>query len=169
MLETVHVVNELDKVIGRENRQRVEEAGLIYRCSAVYVLFNGKLIVQKRSKNKKIRPSHYSIVEETVRFNESYEEAAMRGVQEELGLKAKNLCFLEKTFVNDKQFNDNFFLAVFSCNGLGKIRLDKKEIEEIKLLGKKEVGSLLKGKEKISPGMVQSYGLFENTWRQGNG
>src|SRR3989344_6227930 len=86
--EIIDVIDENDNVLGQKPRSEVEKKGLLYRASEILVFVDGKLLIEKRSASKSKRPSHYSVVAETVKAGETYAEAAVRGVKEETGLDA---------------------------------------------------------------------------------
>lgn len=159
-MEILDIVNEQDEVIGKADRKKVEEKGLLYRTAEIYVFIDGKILIQKRGPKKTKRPLHYSVVGETVKSGETYEEAAVRGVKEETNLEAKNLKELGKMIVFDKKYNDNFIMKVFRCNGAGKIKLQESEVKEAKTMGKKELEAIIKGK-KATPALIASYSMFK--------
>ncbi len=158
--EMLDLVNEKDEVIGRASRKEVNGKGLLYRCAGVYVFLNGKIVLEKRSERKKIRPGNWSMVEETVKSGETYEEAAVRGVKEELGLDAANLEFIGKKAIHDRDYNDNFMMHFFVCRTKGVVRPDSKEISETRLVSKKGLMDLLRGNEKTVPSLRESISLL---------
>lgn len=160
MQEIVDIVNEKDKIIGKATRQEVKEKKLIYRCAGIYVEKNEKTIIQKRSKNKSIRPNNWSILEETVKSKETYEKAAKRGLKEELGLKTKKLVYLGKKLIKDKKYSDYFFISVYKCKAVGKIKIQKSEIEKIKILTKKQLKQLIKTRKKVSPSLKETIYMY---------
>mgnify|MGYP001577062615 CR=1 FL=1 len=123
--EMLDLINKKDEVIGKAPRSEVKHKRLLYRCAGIYVKMNGKTVVEKRSVKKEIRPGNWSLVEETVKSGETFEQAAMRGVKEELGLVAKNLKFIGKKIIRDSRYPDEFLLGVFSCEAKGKMKLQK--------------------------------------------
>ncbi|MEK6957499.1 MAG: NUDIX domain-containing protein [archaeon] len=154
------LVNEKDEVIGTAPRKEVNENGLLYRCAGIYVFSKNKIVLQKRSPNKKIRPSNWAIVEETVKSGETYEQAAKRGVKEELGTEPKNLKFIGKKIINDTEYPDYFIMSFYTCQLNGQISFDKDEVAETKLLTKNELKNLVKNNEKIVPSLKESIGLL---------
>ena len=162
-MEELDLINGQNKVIGKAPRKEIEKKGLLYRCAGVYVLVGGKICVQKRASSKKIRPLHYSIVEETVKSGETFKQAAIRGVKEEIGLGAKNLKALGEITIKDQAYNDNFLFKIFSAEGTGKISIDKNEVDSAKLLSFGGAKKLLASKEKTSPGFSKSFKMFEGS------
>jgi len=86
--ELFDIVNEQDQVIGQEMRSIVHQNGLWHR--GVHVLLfsgDGKLLVQQRSRNRVHAPSALDCsVSEHVKAGEGYYAAAIRGLEEEMGL-----------------------------------------------------------------------------------
>jgi isopentenyl-diphosphate delta-isomerase len=87
--ELFDVVNEQDIVLGQEMRSVVHQRGLWHR--GVHVLLftrEGKLLVQQRSKDRPHAPGALDCsVSEHVKAGEDYWTAAMRGMQEEMGVE----------------------------------------------------------------------------------
>lgn len=86
--ETFDVVDAVDRVIGQAPRSEVHARGLLHRAVSVFV-FNseGMLLVQKRSATKDEFPLCYtSSASGHLDAGETYDEAAPRELQEELGL-----------------------------------------------------------------------------------
>lgn len=87
--ELFDIVDAQDRVTGQELRSVVHQSGLWHR--GVHVLLftgDGKLLVQQRSRTRTHAPSALDCsVSEHVKAGEAYQAAAMRGLEEELGLK----------------------------------------------------------------------------------
>ncbi|MDV5144581.1 NUDIX domain-containing protein [Streptomyces sp. SBC-4] len=87
--EEIHdVVDEHDRVIGRAPRGEVYARGLIHRCVFVRVRdAEGRTFVHRRTPDKMLFPSQYDLfVGGVVAAGESYDEAALREAEEELGV-----------------------------------------------------------------------------------
>ncbi len=160
MEEIVDIINENDEVIGKATRKEAKSGRFLYRCAGIYVEAGGKLVLEKRSKRKEIRPGNWSFVEETLKSGETYEQAAKRGVMEELGLKIENLQFLGKKIIEDKRYPDSFMLGVFMGAGSGKMKLQKSEVEKAELVSPKQAQGIIKRLKKISPGLEQTFGMY---------
>jgi isopentenyldiphosphate isomerase len=88
MPEMIPVIDDEGITTGSASRDEIHVKGLKHRGASV-VIFNreGKILLQKRSKNKQICPLFWDMsVGEHLRANESYEEAIKRGMKEELGI-----------------------------------------------------------------------------------
>lgn len=87
--EYLDVVDKHNRIIGRERRQIVHRSGLWHRGVHIF-LFNssGQLLVQRRSCSADTYPGALDCsVSEHLTAGESYLEAAIRGLREELGLE----------------------------------------------------------------------------------
>ncbi|MFF9067613.1 NUDIX domain-containing protein [Streptomyces sp. NPDC014891] len=87
--EILDVVDEQDRVIGRAPRAEVYARGLIHRCVFVRVRdAEGRIFVHRRTPVKLVFPSMYDMfVGGVVGAGESYDEAALREAEEELGVR----------------------------------------------------------------------------------
>ncbi len=87
--EILDVVDEHDRVVGQAPRGEVYARGLIHRCVFVRVRdAEGRLFVHRRTPTKLVFPSMYDMfVGGVVGAGESYDEAALREAEEELGVR----------------------------------------------------------------------------------
>jgi isopentenyl-diphosphate delta-isomerase len=89
MEETLTLVDENDNEIGRETREKCHLGkGKMHRAIAVF-LFNNKnlMLIQQRSQKKLLWPRYWDCTVAThVYPNETYEDAAKRGLKQELGI-----------------------------------------------------------------------------------
>ncbi|MFV0130672.1 NUDIX domain-containing protein [Streptomyces sp. HMX112] len=87
--EILDVVDEHDRVVGRAPRGEVYARGLRHRC--VFVLArdaDDRIFVHRRTARKLVFPSLYDMfVGGVVGAGESYDEAALREAEEELGVR----------------------------------------------------------------------------------
>jgi uncharacterized protein YhfF/isopentenyldiphosphate isomerase len=88
--ELLDIVDEHDRVIGQAPRGEATERGLRHRCAFVLVRdCTGRIFVHRRTARKLVFPSLYDMfVGGVVGAGESYDEAALREAQEELGVSA---------------------------------------------------------------------------------
>ena len=87
-MEYLDIVNEHDVIIGRANKMEVYEKKLRHRIAHILV-FNkkGELALQMRGQGVHFAPGHWSTTAAGhVSSGESYEQAAIRESQEEIGV-----------------------------------------------------------------------------------
>lgn len=125
----VVVVDDEDNVIGAEQMTDAIEKGMIRRASRVYV-FNqsGKLLVQQRSE-KVLKPlmldqSAAGHVDE----GETYEEAAYRELEEELGLTGRKLELIATSLRTTDFYNAIYRLTIPDDT---EINFDPEEIKQV--------------------------------------
>lgn len=85
----IQIVDEHDQPVGGATKQEAWERGLIHRIVRISILDeNGRLLVQKRSQQKQPYPGCWdNSAAGHVDVGETYEQAALRELQEELGLQ----------------------------------------------------------------------------------
>jgi uncharacterized protein YhfF/isopentenyldiphosphate isomerase len=86
--EILDIVDEQDRVIGQAPRGEVYARGLRHRCSFVFVRDGaGRIFVHRRTASKLMFPLLYDMfVGGVVGAGESYDDAALREAEEELGV-----------------------------------------------------------------------------------
>jgi isopentenyl-diphosphate delta-isomerase len=125
----VIVVDEDDNEIGTEYMMDAIKKGMIRRASRVYI-FNesGKLLVQQRSK-KVLKPL---MLDQSaaghVDIGETYEQAAHRELQEELGLVDVDLELIETSFRTTDFYNAIFKVTVPDNT---EIKYDPEELQTV--------------------------------------
>jgi isopentenyl-diphosphate delta-isomerase len=137
--EALIVVDKQDGIIGYESKERCHEGkGLLHRAFSILIFNNQKqLLLQKRSKLKLLWPLHWSnSVCSHPRAGESYEEAAGRRLNEEIGLEVP-LQFLYK-FQYQADFKnigrEKEMCCVYIGRANGKVRANKNEIDDWKYI-----------------------------------
>ncbi|MFJ7067386.1 NUDIX hydrolase [Streptomyces sp. NPDC101115] len=86
--ELLDVVDENDQVVGRAPRGEVYARGLVHRCAFIQVRdAEGRIFVHRRTPTKLVFPSLYDMfVGGVLGAGESYDDAALREAEEELGV-----------------------------------------------------------------------------------
>jgi 8-oxo-dGTP pyrophosphatase MutT (NUDIX family) len=89
--EPVEVVDEHDRVVAVVPRRQMREGGLLHRCTYVIVLDpSGRVYVHRRTDTKDVYPGMYDVTAGGVNApGESYDDAAAREIEEELGVTAR--------------------------------------------------------------------------------
>lgn len=123
-----------------EHAAKLQAKGLKYISPAGFrvahvLIFNsqGQLLLQRLALSRKRNPGTWgSSVASYLFASESYQAAASRRVQEELGVTASTLTFFGKTEMMDDGCLK--FISVFTMNGNGPFAVDRSHIEEIEFV-----------------------------------
>ncbi len=131
--EWFDVVDEADRVIGRETRQEVHRRKLLHRAVHVFVFRgDGRMFLQRRSERKDTAPLKWvSSCSGHVDAGEDYEEAARRELEEEIGVPGAEVELTELDRVKAVPQTGNEFVRVYTVTGFeGELTLDPEEISE---------------------------------------
>lgn len=156
--EILYLVDSSDNVIGEAPRDQCHNQGLWHRRATVFV-FNsaGELLLQKRAPNMS-RPNLWcGSASGHVLQGESYEQAARRELQEEIGI-ACDLKSLGKLVVQaqytaediDKEHHE-----LFVCEHNGPFNIQQEELSEVKFMSLDELQEKIKdNSQQFTPGFL---------------
>lgn len=143
------VVDQQDKIKEyRTRRECHQDRNLIHRAIDV-VLFNtkGEIAFQKRSITKDTSPGFYSVsASGHVSKGESYLQAALREMEEEIGIKNIELEYV--TTQLDESPKEKEMFTLFKGVYDGNFKVNKEEVEGIYCLNKLSVAKI---KNQIAP------------------
>jgi len=138
-MEYFEIFNINGKLLGRELRSEVHEKGFWHRCVNILIQrSNGDVIIQLRSKNKDVCPDAWDFsVCEHLQTGETYLEAAVRGLKEELSIEKCPLRpagseYLFTLEIPELQIRDNEFQQTFFAEYDGPVHLDHNEVAAIR-------------------------------------
>ncbi len=155
--ELYDIVDEAGRVIGQATRRECHgNPSLIHRVVHIFV-FNGTgdLLLQKRSANKDIQPGKWDTsVGGHVDAGEEYAEAAVRELEEELGVVGEALCGLYDYLWHSDIETER--IRVFSLAHDGPFVFQRDEIDAIRFWPVAEIEANL-GRGIFTP-------LFEVGW-----
>ena len=139
MEQKTAVVNEKDEIIGQISESEAQKnKNVITRAVAVFV-FNskGEILLQKRSRNKFRFPLFWTCsASGFVDQGETYIDAALRELSEELGIKNQDLVFLFKKLI----FADiKHMVSVYKLIYDGAVDFSKDEVEEIGFFSERKI------------------------------
>lgn len=132
-VEQVLVVDDHNHVIDRVPRSTMREQGLCHRATYVFV-FNssGQLYVQERTLNKDIYPGFFDpATGGVVAEGESYDEAAVRELKEELGIEKTSLTPHFHFYFREDSCQ--VWGRVYSCRYDGPLELQEDEVASVVL------------------------------------
>ena len=119
------------------------DPGIIHRSVHVLVFSpEGKLLLQKRSARKDVQPGKWDTsVGGHVGFGQSYEEAARREAEEELGLLIGELEYLYPSRIRNAVESEN--IRTYVHVSAGPFRPDPCEVDEIRFWSRQEIRAAL--------------------------
>ncbi|EKB58503.1 isopentenyl-diphosphate Delta-isomerase [Bergeyella zoohelcum] len=134
----VVLVNENDEVLGTMEKLEAHQKGVLHRAFSVF-LFNekGQMLLQKRAATKYHSPNKWTnTCCSHPRLNETYQDAALRRLREELGIAAEIqpiFHFIYKADVGDGLWEHELD-HVFIGNYEGVFQLNPEEVSEIRYI-----------------------------------
>ena len=132
-LEYFDIVNEKDEVIGiisEKDQDKVKPNQLRF-INIIIQNDKGEILVPKRTADKRLFPNCYDFsVGGHVNSEETYEQAAYRELEEELGIK--NVILKKEAYFSPYSSNSNTFQTLYTLKYNKEItKIDKKEIDKI--------------------------------------
>ena len=160
MEELLDIVDENDIVIGKDSKENKFEKELITRNVAVFLRDSeGKFIIVKRAAHKKSFPNRLDVAAcGNVSAGESYEDAAKREMEEELGIECE-IRLLKKIY---HEFEENgkklrYFTGIFTgtCDKAAK---PNDEIASVMKMTLPEIRSAINTTPEIfTPGFMNDF------------
>lgn len=164
--ELFEIVDEQDRVIGTAPRSACHgNPALVHRVAHVLV-FNaaGDLLLQLRSEEKDIQPGRWDTsVGGHLDPGEDYRQAALREMEEELGIAGIPLTFLYHSRIRNEIESENVatFLACYD----GQVRFCPQEISAVRFWSAAQVAAQL-GQGVFTPNFEEEWGLFQDWCRR---
>ena len=156
--EIVDIVDEQDRVTAQATRREMRARKLRHRAAYVLV-FNSRsqIFVHKRTATKDVYPSYYDVtVGGVLAAGESYDAAATRELEEELGLRAPLRRLFDLRFALDGMAVNG---VVYSCTSDAPLHLQPSEIESGRFIDLVEVIELTQG-EPFCPDGLEALRLY---------
>ena len=158
MEELIDVLNEDGTKTGKVvTRKEVHEKGLWHRIVVIAIIDKeGHILMQQRAKDKETNPGKWDIsTAGHVSAGQTSIGAAIREVQEEIGihLEEKDLKYI-LTYQTGRKVKENFYsnhifdvyLVKTEVIDISKIKIQKSEVEQVKLCDLEEVQGMLLNK-----------------------
>lgn len=160
--ELLDIVNDEDIVIEQQMRSVVHQLGLQHRGVHVFLFTqDGKMLIQKRSADR-VYPSLLDCaVSEHVKAGESYFDAAIRGLKEEMGVDGITIKPLAKFRMN-YGVNDNEISVLYEgVVDPTLVNFDSEEIEDIAYYNIEEIQQMIKNDNtKFCGWFVEIFNLY---------
>jgi len=165
-MELFEIVDENDRVIGTARRSECHgNPALIHRAVHVLVVNQkGDLLLQKRSARKDIQPGKWDTsVGGHLEIGESYRDAAVREMHEELGLTGLPLTFLYTSRIRNAIESEN--IATFLTRYDGEVTWNEHEITEVRFWTVTEIDAVL-GCGVFTPNFEEEWAMFREFRRR---
>lgn len=153
-MEFLDIVNKKDEAIGIASKEDIYKKSLCHRIMHVLIFNNkGKMALQLRSDRVSFCPNHWSTtVGGHVQTKESYEDAALREYQEELGTTGKIEKFSKDYY--EAEGTPNKFLVTFKSIFNGPFHPDKTVVKEVDFFTIDKIKSMVNNGEKFHPELL---------------
>jgi isopentenyldiphosphate isomerase len=149
--ELLDIINDDDIVITQQMRSVVHSQGLLHRGVHIFLVTpDGRLLVQKRSQHRDNYPLALDCsVSEHVKANEDYRQAAMRGLQEELGIRNAELHPLVKFKMSYGVNDEEISLLYESIVDPALVQFNPEEVDDVSYYSLDELASMIRNGETI--------------------
>ena len=163
--EVFEVFNQQHELIGVERRLRVHQTGLLHQAVNVLVFSPAGVLLQKRAASKRVGPSLWDLsCAEHLQPGESFRNAALRGLKEELGLElfdesalqlVRPMQLYRRKYGIDYEDNEFCELYAVTIDQDTEIIVDDLEVAEVAWLDKSfVVQDLLNRPERYTPWLL---------------
>lgn len=148
MSEQFDTFSETGERLGTEYRSIVHREGIWHRASNVFVFFpDGRLLIQRRQLSKDVCPGAWDVsAAEHLKPGETFEEGALRGLEEELGISgvslepygevAKSRLDMPELGIRDFEFQQSFrtmYEGLIHANPEEVLEIRKIELESLEV------------------------------------
>lgn len=155
--ELIDIIDEDGNDIGLSKlKSEVHKSGEWHKSSHIWIVKNGKILLQKRASSKEFFPDCFDVAcAGHVKSGETYEDAALRELDEELNVKvSKNdLTLLEKrkqiSEMKQKNIVSREIMRVFLLKLKCELEYNRDDISELRFFYPKELKMLLKEKPEM--------------------
>ncbi|HEC98566.1 MAG TPA: NUDIX domain-containing protein [Nitrospirae bacterium] len=160
--EILEIVDKAGEVIGRASRAVIHgDNSLLHRVVHVIVVnSSGDILLQKRAMNKDVAPGRWDTsVGGHVDAGETVEEALEREMEEELGIRGREIRFLY-TYIHSNPYESEL-VSTYECLHEGPFNFSKEEIDEVRFRSLHEIKGRL-GKGVLSDNFEEEFRRYLN-------
>lgn len=137
MNDLIDIVNEADEVVGQASVHEAHREGLLHRYVHVMLVDGqGRIVCQQRCKGMRNGPLTFDAsVGEHVELGESYEDAAYRGLEEELSI-TERIPLTDVGVIRNNQnlAVENMIGRLFVGNYDGPLQYQESEVERLEMM-----------------------------------
>ena len=156
--EIVDIVDENNQVVGMASRREAHTKGHIHRALSVLVINSkGQILLQKRSANKSVHPLSWDLsTSEHVLTGESYEDAAIRSVKEELGVEivvgnpSQTSLQIREYQVNGETVHEKEIVLMLTGSHNGPFKVDPSEVDSVEFFTVEEIERMILKRESFT-------------------
>ena len=163
--ELFEIVDELNQVTGQGTRREIHEGSLRHRAVHMFLVNkHGAVLLQKRSLWKDRQPGKWdSSAAGHLDAGESYEEAVVRELKEELGVSG---CGLQKIADFDAGENNGWeFISLYEGRYSGKVRFPAAEVDSVQWFTPEQIQAWVQPRpQDFSPAFIPCW----NAWLAAN-
>jgi len=164
-MEFIDVINEDDEVVGKAPKNEIYEKKLLHRIVHIFV-FNdkGEMALQLQSINKKFCPQHWcTSAAGHVRSGETVEHAALRELEEEIGIRQKiNFSYKDLYEYHSSVLQGRYpaqnglrkILVSFKTVFNGPFKINPFEVEKVEFFNLGEIQNMIDDGEKFHPELL---------------
>ena len=160
--EIFDVVDERDRVIGLVSRAQTHRDGLLHRAVHVFASnADGFFFLQRRSLDKESAPGLWSSsCSGHVDSGETYKQAALRELVEEIGLTLGPAELCLRLSISPCRATEKEFVRLYSCKAPSTLRPDPVEVIDSRWMAEEDLRAWIHREPKaFSPSFLHLYGL----------
>jgi 16S rRNA (adenine1518-N6/adenine1519-N6)-dimethyltransferase len=166
--EQFDIVDSVDNVIGSASRSYVHANNLLHRAVHIWI-FNkkGEILLQKRSMEKDRFPGRWtSSVSGHVDSGETYEHAALREIEEEIGIQiAKPL--KQIGYITASERTEQEFIKLYTGVSEGPFQINEEEVSELRWVSPKQLEQWLQeDPEAFTPSLDELWILHHSNMQE---
>lgn len=149
-MQLIDIVNDKNEVIGKVTEDELYHKKLAHRIVHVLVFDSkGKMALQLRSKTKSFCPGYWSTtVGGRVQSGESYQEAAIREMKEEIGVALDLEQIADDIYTHDGL---KMFQRIYKATFDGQLSTSDPDIERFEYKSLEEIQEIINNGQKFHP------------------
>ena len=167
--ELIPHVDKQGTLLGIVTRSRAYAEGLVHMGAHGFMRrADGKILIQRRNTTKASWPGCYDLsIAETVKPDESFEAALVRGLVEELGVTSPlSLELVREKYYQEYRYQSyliNGVICLYVFEYEGEIKIDEDEVMESRFMTVEEIDNLVQSSPELcTPWLVVDWQFFRS-------